>query len=219
MMLNPLLLLYRHRKILWNVTLNEIKQKYAGSTLGKLWILLNPLLFLSAYFIVYISIFKIKLEGVSTFDYVLLIFSGLIPWFGFAEAIGGGVGAVTNNSSLIKNTLFPIELIPVRTVLSSMISQLVGLFILLIVLGVKGELGYFVFLLPLVLIFQVIFTVGMSWALASLNVFFRDLGQIINIILILLMLVSPIAYTTDMISKDVLFFMKFNPLYYMISLY
>ncbi|WP_286883312.1 ABC transporter permease [Aneurinibacillus sp. UBA3580] len=216
---NPFSLLYQYRKILFSITIDDIKMKYAGSMFGGLWILLNPLLFLSAYFLVYISIFKIKLEGISTIDYVLIIFSGLIPWFGFSEAIGMSVNTVTNNSSLIKNTLFPIELIPIKVVLSSVVSQLVGLILLLIVLGIREQLSYHAFLLPFLLILQILFTTGLAWILASLNVFFRDLGQIITVIIILLMLVSPIAYTTDMLTKDLLFFMQFNPMYYMITLY
>lgn len=211
--------MFAHRKMLANITVDDIRQRYAGSMLGGLWILLNPLLFLSAYFLVYISIFKIRLEGISTFDYVLIIFSGLIPWFGFAESVGLSVNTVTSNSSLIKNTLFPIELFPLKVVLSSMITQLVGLVLLLIVLAIRNQLGWYILFLPIVLILQILFTTGIAWMLASLNVFFRDLGQIIQVILILLMLVSPIAYTTSMLTEDLLFFMKFNPMYYMIGLY
>lgn len=218
-MANPFSLILQYRKILWSISINEIKQKYAGSLLGGMWIVLYPLLFLSAYFLVYIAVFKIRLEGISTFDYVLIIFSGLIPWFGFSESIGTGIHSVTSNSSLIKNTLFPIELIPVKVVISSMISQLVGLLILLSALAIKGQLGLYLLLLPFVLILQMMFTAGLSWLLASLNVFFRDLGQMITVILILLMLVSPIAYTPEMLSEELLFYMKFNPMYYMISLY
>lgn len=218
-MINPLSLLIKYRNIIWSVTVTEVKQKYAGSYLGLLWVILNPILFLSAYFLVYIAIFKIRITGLSTTDYILVIFSGLIPWFGFAEAVGTGVSAVSANSSLIKNTLFPIELIPVRIVLSSLISQFVGLIMLLIALTVTGRVGAYAFLLPVVIVMQFLFTTGLVWLLSSLNVFFKDIGQMITVILILLMLVSPIAYTMDMLSPDILFFMKFNPLYYMITLY
>ncbi|WP_458411716.1 ABC transporter permease [Schinkia sp. CFF1] len=216
---NPFSLLYKYRKILFNLAANDIKQKYAGSLLGGMWIVLYPLLFLSVYFLVYIAIFKIRLEGLSTVDYVLIIFSGLIPWFGFADAIGISVNSVTANSSLIKNTLFPIELIPVKVVLSSMVSQIIGLVLLLVVLAFRGQLSFYVLWLPLILFLQILFTMGLAWILASINVFFRDVGQVINVILILLMLVSPIAYTVDMLDENLLFFMKFNPLYYMILVY
>ncbi|MDC0761642.1 ABC transporter permease [Brevibacillus sp. AG] len=216
---NPFSQLISYRKILFNITVDDIKKKYAGSIMGGTWILLNPLLFLSAYFLVYITIFKIKLTGISTFDYVLIIFSGLIPWFGFSESIGLGVNTVTSNSSLIKNTIFPIELIPVKVVLASMVSQLIGLIMLLIVVGFNGQLGFYVLLLPFVLVLQILFTTGLVWILASINVFFRDLSQIITVILILLMMVSPIAYTTDMLTSELVYFMQFNPMYYMISLY
>lgn len=216
---NPLALLYKYRKIIWSITLTDIKQRYAGSFMGGVWIVLNPLLFLSAYFMVYILIFKVRLPEISTFDYVLIIFSGLIPWFGFSEAIGQSVSTVTNNSSLLKNTLFPIELMPVKTVLSSVVTQVVGLLMLLVVIAFTGKISTTVLLLPFVMVLQILFQIGLAWILATLNVFFRDLSQMITVILILLMLVSPIAYTTEMLTPDLLFFMQFNPMFYMVTLY
>lgn len=218
-MTNPFALIYRHRNILRSITINEIKQRYAASILGGVWVILNPLLFLSAYFLVYISIFKIRLVGIDTFDYVLIIFSGLIPWLGFSEAIGTSVSAVTTNSSLIKNTLFPIELLPIKNVFSSMVTQIVGLLMLIILLAFQHKVGSAIIIIPLLLVLQILFTTGLAWILSSFNVFFRDLGQVINIILILLMLVSPIAYTNDMLSENMRSFMQFNPMYYMINLY
>ncbi|MCQ1529158.1 ABC transporter permease [Lutispora saccharofermentans] len=217
-MLEPFKLIWEYRKIIKSITINDIKAKYAGSFLGILWAFIYPILFLSVYFIVYVVIFKIRLNTMSTFDYVLLIFCGLIPWFGFSEAIGTGVNSVTSNSSLLKNTLFPVELIPVKVVFASMISQLIGMGLLMLVLIVKGYMGLAVLALPILLILQIVFSTGLVWILASLNVFFRDIGQIITVVLIMLMMVSPIAYTNEMISPQILPYMKANPLYYLITM-
>lgn len=215
----PFSIIWNHRKILWSIVINDMKAKYAGSMLGMIWSVLYPILFLSVYFIVYVLIFKIRLSTMNTFEYVMLIFCGLIPWFGFAESVGLGVHAVTANSNLIKNTLFPIELIPVKVVLGSLVSQLIGLIMLTVLLFIKGMAGITIIFIPFLLILQVVFSIGLIWILSSLNVFFRDLGQIISVILILLMMISPIAYTNDMIPADLLGYMKINPLYYMITMY
>ncbi len=218
-MLEPFKLIWEYRKIIQSITINDIKAKYAGSFLGIVWALVYPILFLSVYFVVYVVIFKIRLNTMNTFDYVILIFCGLVPWFGFAEAIGLGVNAVTSNASLLKNTLFPVELIPVKIVFSSVISQLIGMALLIIVLALKGYMGLMILFLPVILAMQIVFSIGMVWILSSLNVFFRDLGQIISVLLIMLMMVSPIAYTNEMISPGILPYMKLNPMYYLITMF
>ena len=218
-LLEPFKLIWEYRKILKSITLNDIKAKYAGSVLGILWALIYPVLFLGVYSIVFVVIFRIRLDAMTTFDYVLLIFCGLIPWFGFAEAIGTGVNSVTANANLLKNTLFPIDLMPVKVVFSSIVSQLIGMGLLMIVLLIKGYIGLTVLFVPVLLALQIIYSIGIIWILSSLNVFFRDIGQVISVLLIMLMMVSPIAYTNDMISAEVLPYMQLNPLYYLITMF
>ena len=105
-MIAGLKLLFIHRRILWATTLNDIRARYKGTILGLTWPILYPLLFLGLYAVVYSLIFKIRMEGVTAFGYVLMIFSGLIPFLGLAEALGSGVGSVLSNTNLIKNTMF-----------------------------------------------------------------------------------------------------------------
>jgi len=148
--MRALKLLYQYRQILWSTTRNDIKGRYSGTVFGLLWTLIYPVLFLGMYALIYIMIFKVRLGEMTTFDYVLLIFSGQIPFFGFAEALGSGVSSVVANKNLIKNTLFPIELIPVKAVLSSSVTMLVGLFLLLGILWGKGMFHYTQLFIPVV---------------------------------------------------------------------
>jgi len=218
-MLKPFIEIYKNRKIIYSTTLHDLKSKNAGSTLGIIWLFLYPVLFLGMYAFVYLMVFKIRLHIMSPYEYVLLIFCGLIPFLSFAEALSRGVGAVTSNSNLIKNTLFPIEFVPVNIVLSSQVLLIVGFSILTLVMIYLGKVGFnYLFLLP-VFILQLMFTVGLVWILSAINVFFKDLGQIIGIVVLMLMMISPIAYTEDMIPDSMRFFLYFNPLYYMIILY
>lgn len=213
------LLLFKHRKILWATSKYDIYARYIGTFLGLFWALFYPILFLGLYSAVYIFILGIKIPNYSQFDYVLLIFSGLIPFLGFTEALSTGTSSVVSNKNLIKNTLFPIELIPVKATLYSSITMLVGLIFLLGILWVKNI--YFVsqLMIPVYLFLQIMFTIGVVWIFSSLNVFFQDFSQMVNIINISLMLISPIGYTIDMIPPDLMFLMYPNPLYYMIMLY
>jgi len=217
--LKPFIEIYKYRKIIYSTTLYDIKTKYAGSILGYIWLFLYPVLFLGMYAFVYLMIFKIRLHILSPYEYVLLIFCGLVPFLSFAESISRGVQAVTANSNLIKNTLFPIEFIPVNIVLSSQILLLVGFFLLTIIMIFLDKFGISYFFIFPIFILQILFTIGIVWIVSAINVFFKDLSQIINIVVLMLMMISPIAYTEDMIPENLRSFLYLNPLYYMIILY
>ena len=214
-----LMILWVHRKSLWATTLIDIRGRFKGTVFGMAWAILYPILFLGLYAVVYTMIFRIKVANYGTTDYVLLIFCGLVPFLGFSEALGTGVGSVLSNKGLIKNTLFPIELIPVKSVIASSVTMIVGLVLLLPILWGQGIIHSTQFLLPLIFILQLLFTIGLIWLLSSVNVFIQDLGQMVAILILFLMLVSPIAYTHDMIPPELLPFMYPNPLYYLIMLY
>ncbi|MFC1574400.1 ABC transporter permease [Candidatus Latescibacterota bacterium] len=118
----------------------------------------------------------------NTYEFVAFIFCGLIPYIGFSEALGAGVPSVVSNSRLIKNTLFPIELIPVKAVLVSQSTQFPGTGLLLIALIVLGKLGPWGLLLPVIWFSQILFSIGLIWILSSLNVYFRDLQSIVPVV-------------------------------------
>jgi lipopolysaccharide transport system permease protein len=218
-MIAGLRLLFTYRSFLWATTLHDLRGRYAGTTFGMAWSVLYPLLFLGLYTVVYTMILKIRLEQFSTFDYVLLIFSGLIPFLGFSETLGLGVSAVTANKGLVKNTLFPIELIPVKAVLVGSMTMVIGLLVLQSILFVRGVWHMSQALVPIILVLQLLFTTGIIWILSALNVFFQDISQAVPIIMLFLMLVSPIGYTVDMIPKELMVLMYPNPLYYLIMIY
>lgn len=214
-----LLVIWKSRQVLWSTTKNDIHSKFKGTILGSLWAIIYPLLFLGLYAVVYTMIYQIRVADFSNMDYVLLIFCGLVPFLGFSEALGNGVASIMSNKGLIKNTVFPIELIPVKVVFTSSVTMIVGLLMLIISLWSRGIVHETQLLIPLILILQIIFTIGLIWLLSAINVFIPDLGQMISIMILFLMLISPIAYTHDMIPNELLPFMYPNPLYYLIMLY
>lgn len=212
-------LLIRHRRVLAMATWNEIRGRYAGTALGMVWTVLYPVLFLAVYAAVVMLVFRVRPGGSTTADSVLLIFAGLIPFFGLSEALGQGVGSVLANRNLVKNTLFPIELIPVRATLTGSLTMLVCLGVLHVALWSRGVVHPSQALTPVIVLLQLLFTVGLIWPLAALNVFLRDLGQVVAILILLLMVASPIAYTPDMVPDALMPLMYVNPLYYLIQLY
>lgn len=218
-MVSPIVNIYKHRQILYNMVILNLKKKYIASTLGMVWLILYPILFLGLYAVVYIFIFKVRLGMMSPYDYVLVIFIGLVPFLSFTDSLGVGVSSITENSNLVKNTLFPIEITPVSIVLSSQTIQIIGFFILSLIYFYKGTLGVNFIFLFVMWFFQLVFSVGLLWLISSLNVFFRDIGNIIPLIILMLMMISPIAYTEEMVPEGLKGFLYMNPLYYMIIFY
>ena len=217
--LAPFLIICRHRSLLYQTTLNEVRARYAGSALGFLWLIIYPLLFLLTYAIVYLFIFKIRFPELSSYEYIAIIFCGLIPFLGFSEGLSLGVVSVVANSNLIKNTLFPIELVPVKSVFVGQATQIAATGILVISLGFLGKLSFYSPLFLVVWFCQILLTQGLVWILSSLNVYLRDIQNIVPIAIMLLMMLSPIAYTESMVPENIRLFLSLNPLYYLIISY
>lgn len=212
------ILLY-NRNMLIQTTVNDIKAKYAGSFIGLSWAILYPVVFLAAYAMMYIFVFNAKFHLYNTNDYVVMIFCGLIPYLGFQESVAGGTTSVVANVNLLKNTLFPIELVPAKTVFASQATQISGMILIALATIWLGRASVFTLLCIPLWILQIMFTVGVVWILSSLNVIFRDLQNMVYIMLFILMMVSPIAYPVEEVPDNLRFFLQLNPLYYIIACY
>ena len=217
--MNPFKVLFKNRNMIKQTTINDIKMRYAGSFMGLAWAIIYPILFLGCYAMMYVFVFNVRFDIFDTKDYVVLIFCGLIPFLGFQEAIASGTSSVVANTNLLKNTLFPIELAPVKTVLAAQTTQLCGMILILIATIIIGKASIFTPLFLILWILQIMFSMGLVWILSSLNVIFRDLQNMIAIILLLIMLISPIAYPVSMVPENLQPFLKINPMYYIISCY
>ena len=219
LIVEPFCCLYRHRGMLWATTWTEVRVRYAGSILGMVWLLLYPLLFLGAYCF-YIYAVNTR-TGLFTSDepFLLLVLAGLIPFLGFTEGLATGVPSVTSSAALVKNTLFPIELVPAKAVLASQCTQIGGLALLLAALVLTGRLTFWALLVIPVWLCQMMFSIGLVWVLSGLNVFFRDLQNIIAVLILLLMLLSPIAYLPEHVPEKLRIVLWCNPLTYLIIAY
>ena len=210
----PVLLLWRHRRLLWRTACSDIRARYAGSALGLVWTALYPLLFLALY-----TAALSARTGTDAGSRAILIFCGLIPFLGFAESLAGGTASVTSNAHLIKNTLYPIELIPVKSVIVGQCTCVVGTLLLLAGVGYVGKLTWYAPLVVVVWLLQLIMTIGIVWIFASLNTFLRDLQNTVSILILMLMIASPIAYTIDQVPEKMRAILACNPLYYTITSY
>jgi len=212
--------LFRHRRLIWNLTLLDFRLRYAGSRLGLVWMLLAPLLMLGAYLLLFGGILRVQPDQSSTgLEYGLLIACGLLPWIGFSEGVTRGTASVLAQRNLIKSQVFPMELFPVSAVCAGLIGQLCGTLLLLVLLGLRGMLGPNLAVLPFLLILQALFTIGLVWFLSCVNIIYRDTSQVVVLLMVLLMFVSPIAYTQEMAPAGLKIVVELNPISYLIEGY
>ena len=205
--------------MLIRATFGDLKTRYAGSILGVGWTILTPFVMLVIYAVIYLVIFKVRVPNLTPVKYVLLIFSGLVPFLMTSEAITSAVNSIVANRAILTNTVFPVDLLPVKSVFSSQITMLVGMSFTLLTLIVTRDLSWVVFLLPVIWIFHVLAIIGFSWILSLINLGFRDIGNIINLGMVVLMVLSPIAYTREMVPASLKLMLLINPLAYYILAY
>lgn len=203
--------LFSHGKLLGRITRTELATRYAGSVLGLAWAILLPLLVLTLYAITYNMILRVQVQNLTTFQYTMFIFAGLVPFLSTAEALGHGVNSVAGNRTLLTNTVFPIDLAPVKSVLLSQVVMTVGMSMLLLCLVGSWEINATVVVLPVIWLLQIFALAGVVWFLSLLNVVLRDIQTLLGLVLMTLMIVSPIAYAPENVPERIRFLLDFNP--------
>jgi lipopolysaccharide transport system permease protein len=211
--------LFSHGKLLGRITRTELTARYAGSVLGLAWALLVPLFVLCLYAVTYTLILRVQVQDLTSVQYTLFIFAGLVPFLSTAEALAQGVNSVVGNRTLLTNTVFPIDLAPVKAVLLGQVVMAVGMTVLLLGLGVTGNLHATVVLLPAVWILQVFALTGIVWILSLLNVVLRDIQALLGLMVMMLMIVSPIAYGKGNVPESLQFLLMLNPFAWFVMAY
>lgn len=212
-------LLKIHRKLLWKVTLNDLKAQYAGSIFGLGWALLTPLFLLAIYTIVYLVIFQVRAPKLTQLQYVMYIFSGLVPFLMTSEALSRGVGSVIANKAIWSNTVFPVDLAPVNAVLMSQTPMIVGFSVILATLLFTGTISWAILLLPVIWGLHLFLLIGLTWILSLINLVLRDIQNMIGLIIMALMILSPIAYTPEMVPAKLKILLVINPFAYYVIAY
>lgn len=206
---------YRHRVL--EGVIHDVRQRYIGSALGSMWAVLFPLLQLSIYAGLYTIIFKIRVPGITETGYVLLIFSGLVPLMAFSEALTAATSSLSANKSLLLNTVFPAELIPLRAALSAHVTSLVGLAITLILGFALGMTSWqAILLVPVFWVLLLMFAMGIGWMFSLFSLVARDIQYGMGLVIMLLFVLSPFAYTPEMVPAGLKPIIYMNPLSYFV---
>lgn len=204
-------------RMVFNLSLNDYKQKYASSTLGIVWGFIPSLMTVLIYWFVFNVGFRIV---TSNEPYLLWLLSGLIPWFFFSEALIGITNCFLEYSYLVKKVVFDIKMLPIVKMCSSLINHV---FFLLVLLYALLAYGYLPSLSYLQLIYYVgcllLFTMALGRITAVLNVLFRDVSNLVSVVLQFGVWTMPILWRTEMFSTKIINILKINPMFYIVEGY
>lgn len=195
--------------------------RYKGSILGLAWSLFNPVLMLVIYSFVFTVVFKSRwISGgeESKTQFAMLLFVGLILYNLFAEVLSSSPGLILSNVNYVKRVIFPLEILPVISMGVALFQAVASIVVLLIALVIfNGYLNWTAICLPLIMVPLIVFTLGLSWLLSSLGVFIRDMGQVINVFVTIMMFMSAVFYPISSLPKQYQPWLKANPLAFIIE--
>jgi lipopolysaccharide transport system permease protein len=205
--------LWQLRQLIALMVKRDLMGRYKGSFLGALWPLINPLGHLLLYTFVFSIVLKVRFgDSNSTSNFALYLMTGLIPWGAFSEALSRSTTAILEVPNLVKRVVFPLEILPLVTVLSAFLGQIVALPCVLIAAGLYfGKLHATILFLPLIIIAQIVLTSGISWILASLGVYVRDIRHFMSLGLSAWMYGTPIVYPASALPDSLKFLSVINP--------
>ena len=211
--------LWRNRQLIGQMTKREVVGRYKGSVMGLAWSFFNPVFMLVVYTFVFSVIFKSRWGGDDSRTlFAVVLFVGMIVLGLFSEVVNRAPSLILSNVNYVKKVVFPIEILPVIAMGAALFHSLIGLGVLLVAFILyNGYLHWTVIFMPLVLLPLVIVTLGISWMLAALGVFLRDVGQTIGIITTVLMFLSPVFYPVTAVPEKFRPFIMANPLTFIIE--
>lgn len=219
MLLNPILAvlgIWGRRDLLKQLVRRNIQVRYKGTVLGLIWMIITPLIMLAVYTFVFSVIFKARWGSDfadSKAAFAITVFCGIAVFNIFSESIIGSVGVITGNPNYVKKVVFPLEILPISLVFSSLFFGVISLAILLVGVGLfLHTFSLTIICLPLVLLPLFFLCCGISWFVASLGVYVRDLTNVVGIGVQVLFFITPIVYRLEMVPESLRLFLLLNPL-------
>lgn len=217
MLSGPIRSFLRHRSLIWQLARRDVVGRYRGSALGLVWSLVQPLLMLAVYTYVFGVVLQVRwndrLPDQGEVAFAVILFSGLIVHALFAECFTRAPSLVLENANFVKKVIFPLEILPLTTMLSALFHASASMVVLLAAhLVLDRELAWTALLLPVVLAPLLILTIGIGWLLSSLGVFLRDIGQVTSVLSTVLLFVSPIFFPVERLPETMRAFVYLNPI-------
>lgn len=208
--------IYEYRDMIYSLVRRELRGRYKGSVLGFLWTYINPLCQVIVYSAVFSVIFRVNIE-----KFYLYLIIGMMPWTFFSSSVQGGTTCVRAQSEMIKKIYFPREVIPISYVTSTFVNMLLSFIIVfLAVLTANWGFNAVAFLyLPLIMVIEYLLALGLAFIVSAVTVYFRDLEQIMGVLMMAWIYLTPIMYDVDYIPEQLRTLFFINPMTPIICVY
>ncbi len=217
-MFNFLKAIFQNRTLLWSLTKNDFKQRYLGNLLGITWAFIQP----TVTILILWAVFQVgfKAQPVDNFPFILWLITGMIPWFFFAEGLSSGTNSIVANNFLVKKVVFRVSLLPMVPLLSALV---IHAFFILFMFGMYIYYGHspeiYWLQIPYYLFATIVLLLGLSWLTSSIVVFFKDIGQIVAMIIQFGFWLTPIFWSMKMVPEKYQWIIELNPMVYIIRGY
>ena len=205
-----------YRYMILTMIKRELRGRYKGSLIGFIWNYIFPITQVLVYYLVFSEILK---TGIESYGVYLIV--GLLPWFFFSEAVGEGSGSFVTYSELVKKNYFPRYIIPLVTVTSKLVNFIIAYVLGMIIIALfQYNFPLTALLVPVAIVLLYLFALGIAFMLSAINVYLRDIQYITNIVLIILIWLSPILYMRDFIDNELVqVIIDVNPISYYIDVF
>jgi len=187
--------IYLQHDLIRNFVVRDLRGRYIGSFMGFFWSVIHPTVLLASYTFVFTVFFEAKAPANSGTDsFILFLFSGILPWLFFQDTLQRSSTVIVDNTNLVTKTLFPTEILPLTVMLAGLVNHLIGFAILFSILCIIGKVKILILLLPVYMVSLMLLSLGLAWFISSLQVFIRDISQILTVVLTFWFWFTPIFY-------------------------
>lgn len=198
----------------------DVKKRYAASMLGGFWTVLQPLLLLGIYVFVFGFIMQAGRAGEDARVFVIYILSGMLPWLAINEGVHRASQSLREDRALLERETFPGEVLPAGRVITASVSEAVGLVLLVGLALLQGRSpGAWLLALPLLVMVRLALTLGLAWGVSILAVFVTDLSEVLSLLLMALLFLTPIFYPIESVPAVLRHLIVLNPLYHLVTAY
>ena len=214
--------LWRDRELTWAMTKRDITDRYVGSLLGAFWGVLHPLILLTVYVVIFSKVFKVRMPATFELplDYTAYIIAGYLPWMALAESLAKSCSAISGQASLVKQVVFPVEVLPIKSILAAVLTQLIGLaFLLGYIVVMHGQVYASWLLLPPLLIMQCVLAGGLALLLSALGAYFRDMKDLMAVFCLANVYLMPIFFLPEWVPAKLKPILLLNPFSHVVWCY
>ena len=214
---------YDRRWLIKYLAQRQVARSYQGSYLGLVWAFLSPLMMVALLTLVFSEMLGIKfreITGDSSLNFGLYLYCGLLPFLAYSQALSAGVNVIRRNSNLVQGVVFPLEILPLTAVITSLIQNILGVGALMLVLAVLEQRVHLTaFLLPLVIVPQLLFTLGLCYLMAVAGTFVPDIRETLRAVVRATFFITPILWPAGRVPESLGFLVDYNPLAFLVESY